>query len=211
VRLLAHFDVYNEESTEAQGATFILLDEFLNLFQRIDAENAKFSPAGVLLTNAEIKDYTGLSGQEEKSFTLKRENELFIPDFPTPPPGLGQQEEVPSEELSIQALQANISRLKSEGFYPVRQIVDLHFKISRSFITLIMIIVGLPIGFWREKGGSVALGLVPGLTLSFIYLVSLELSRTVGYAGFLPPFLAAWLPNGFFLLLGLYLFTYVRQ
>jgi lipopolysaccharide export system permease protein len=146
-----------------------------------------------------------------RRFDFSREAEFFLPGFPMPPAGLGRQGETDSNELSVRGLSEAIELLKAEGYYPVRQTVDLHFKFSRPFITLVMIFVGLPIGFWREKGGSVAMGLIPGLVLSFLYLVALELSRSVGYAGLLPPFLAAWLPNGFFLLLGLYLFSYVRQ
>jgi lipopolysaccharide export system permease protein len=113
--------------------------------------------------------------------------------------------------MNVRALGETIRNLKSEGFNPTRQVVDLHLKLASPFISLIMILVGLPIGFWREKGGSVALGLVWGLTLSFAYMVAQEISRSLGYAGLIPPLMSAWLPSGFFVLLSVYLFSHVRQ
>jgi lipopolysaccharide export system permease protein len=211
VRLLEHFAVYDETRGEALGASFILYDDRLNLSTRIEARKAVFTDEGVRLTDAEVKSYRGMDGVGIPRFDFRRQAELFVPGFPPPPAGLGRQGETDSSELSFRALSETIALLKAEGFYPVRQMVDLQFKFSRPFITLIMIIVGIPIGFWREKGGSVAMGLVPGLLLSFLYLVTMEVSRSVGYAGLLPPLIAAWLPNCFFLLVGLFLFSYLRH
>jgi lipopolysaccharide export system permease protein len=211
LRLLEHFDQYDESKNEARGASFIMYDEHMRLQKRIEAERAVFTPEGARLENAQIKTYRGMDGRGPTGFDFTREKETFIPGIPVPPPGLGRQGETNSDELSFAALSESIRLLQAEGFNPIRQTVDLQFKFSRPFITLVMIFVGIPIGFWREKGGSVAMGLVPGLVLSFLYLVTLELSRTMGYAGLLPPMLAAWLPNCFFLLLGVYLFSYVRQ
>jgi lipopolysaccharide export system permease protein len=211
VRLLMHFGSYNESEKEAEEVSVILFDADLNIKQRIEAEKLHFAKDAATFQVAAIKTYHGMDSQGPKYFNFERLEEYQIPGFPMPPEGLGRHSELNSDELTVRDLSDNIRLLKAEGFNPVRQVVDLNFKFSRPFTTLIMIIVGLPIGFWREKGGSIAMGLVPGLILSFAYLVTLELSRTIGYAGYLPPFLAAWLPNCFFLLFGLYLFSYVRQ
>ncbi|MDR2340553.1 MAG: LptF/LptG family permease [Deltaproteobacteria bacterium] len=212
LRLLEHFATYDGAKSTATGVSVILLDENMFLERRIEAASATFSPEGALFRDAEVKTYHGMSpGAGPKGFYFERLPEFRLPGLPMPPPGLGRHSELNPDEMSVGELSENIRLLRAEGFNPVRQVVDLYFKFSRPFTTLIMVIVGLPIGFWREKGGSIAMGLVPGLILSFAYLVTLELSRTIGYAGFLPPLLAAWLPNCFYLLLGVYLFSYVRQ
>jgi lipopolysaccharide export system permease protein len=41
-----------------------------------------------------------------------------------------------------------------------------------------------------------------GVVACFCYLVVLGLARSLGLAGMLPPFLAAWLANGIFFFLG---------
>jgi lipopolysaccharide export system permease protein len=211
IRLLEHLDSYNEETGEAEGLSILVFDDNLNISKRIEAEKGRFVSNGLSLQNTSEKEYHGLNNESERYFSFKRSAEIFLKEFPTPPPGLGKHSETNSDELNVWALSENIRLLEAEGFNPVKQLVDLHFKFSRPLIVLVMIIVGIPIGFWREKGGSIALGLVLGLSLSFVYLVTLELSRTMGYAMIIPPFLAAWLPNVFFLFLGLYLFSYVRQ
>ncbi|MDR1871569.1 MAG: LptF/LptG family permease [Deltaproteobacteria bacterium] len=210
LRLLTHLGSYKESSGEALSISLLVLDENFNLSRRMEAAKGLFSPEGLTLIEAQEKIYHyGEDGQ--RSFQLVRSDTLTLPDWPMPPKGLGRHGVANSDELSVMGLREVVARLYAEGFYPIRQLVDFQFKFSRPFIPLIMVLVGLPIGFWREKGGSVALGLVIGLTISFVYLISLELSRSVGYTGLLPPFLAAWAPNCFFGLIGLYLFTYVRQ
>ncbi|MDR1487242.1 MAG: LptF/LptG family permease [Deltaproteobacteria bacterium] len=211
VRLFEHFDTYDEAKSLAFGVTILLLDEELNLWRRLEGERGFFSPYGLRLFGVKEKVYLPQTDQRPKSFQLNVSDEVFMAGHPIPPPGLGRHADQRTEEMNFYALAAAISNLEAEGFNPLRQLVDLNFKFSNPFISLIMVFVGIPIGFWREKGGSIALGLVLGLTLSFFYLVTQEISRTMGYAGFLPPFMAAWLPNCFFCLIGLYFFSYVRQ
>jgi lipopolysaccharide export system permease protein len=211
VRLLTHFGSWNEAAGEALDAMVVTFDDSFNMTMRIEAERAIFTDSGAVFYNAGVKEYQAYASGGPRAFTFRRLGEFPLEGLPKPPPGLGRHSELNSDELSVGELSENIRLLKAEGYNPVRQTVDLNFKFSRPFITLVMVIVGLPIGFWREKGGSIAMGLVPGLILSFAYLVTMELSRTIGYAGYLPPLVAAWLPNCFFLLLGVYLFSYVRQ
>jgi lipopolysaccharide export system permease protein len=211
VRLFEHFDAYDETKNLAYGLTILFLDEDLNLSRRLEADRGFFSPNGLRLFGVKEKTYLSHQGGRPHTFTLTRSDEVFLADHPTPPPGLGRHAEERTDEMNFYALANTISNLEAEGFNPIRQVIDLNFKFSTPFISLIMLFVGLPIGFWREKGGSIAVGLVLGLALSFFYLVFQEVSRTMGYAGFLPPLMAAWLPNCFFCLLGVYLFSYVRQ
>jgi lipopolysaccharide export system permease protein len=211
VRTFEHLESYDEERSLAQGLSILILDENLDLERRLEAERGFFSPNGLRLFGVREKTYLTSGSQRPSSFILSQSDELFLADHPMPPPGLGRHAQQRSDEMNVAALAETIENLKAEGFNPVRQVVDFHFKFSAPFISVIMLLVGLPIGFWRERGGSVALGLVLGLILSFFYLVTQEISRTMGYAGLLPPLMAAWLPNCFFGLLGLYLFSHLRQ
>ena len=211
VRLFERMDSYDEARSLGLGLTILILDENLDLSRRIEADRGFFSPGGLRLFGVREKTYLSRDGGRPTTFVYRASDELLLPGHPMPPPGLGRGANQNTDELGLAELSRAIEGLKAEGFNPVRQVVDLHLKISAPLITLIMIVVGVPIGFWRERGGSVAVGLVIGLALSFVYLVTQELSRTMGYAGLLPPLLAAWLPNVFFGLVGLYLFSHLRQ
>ncbi|MDR0355235.1 MAG: LPS export ABC transporter permease LptG [Deltaproteobacteria bacterium] len=211
VRLFQHMESYDESKKMALGLTIILLDPQLDLSRRLQAERGFFSPNGLRLFGVKEKTYLKQGEDRALNYAFNSVPELFLEGHPMPPEGLGRRSEQNTNEMNIPTLMETIQNLESEGFSPTRQIVDLQLKFSSPFISLIMILVGLPIGFWREKGGSIALGLVWGLVLSFIYLVAQEISRSLGYAGLLPPIMAAWVPNCFFAMLSIYLFSHVRQ
>jgi lipopolysaccharide export system permease protein len=211
VRLFERMDSYDEARSLGLGLTVLILDENLDLSRRIEADRGFFSPGGLRLFGVREKAYRYRGGGGPPSFTYRQIDELLLPGHPMPPPGLGRGANQRSDELGVGDLAASIEGLKAEGFNPVRQVVDFHLKFASPLLTLIMVVVGVPIGFWRERGGNVAVGLVSGLALSFVYLVTQELSRSMGYAGLLPPLVAAWLPNVFFGLVGLYLFSHLRQ
>ena len=212
VRLIQHMDSYDEATGEVLGLSMFFFDENMHLARRLEAGKGQFLTNGQLqLENVQDKQYLSQPGHMNLQFTLSRQGKLLLDNFPKPPQGFGRIETKRSEEMNAAELWQAIDRLQAEGFDPSRQKVDFHFKFSFTFISLIMAILGLPLGFWKEKGSSVAVGLSLGIGLSFVYLITLELSRSIGYSGLFPPFLAAWLPNFMFLLFGVYLFSYIRQ
>lgn len=210
VRQLQHLGSYDEADGTIKDATLIFTDDDMNLARRIEAKSGRFTAYHLVLNEVREKNYVVDELTGEKFVLYKNHPVLVLDNWPAPPPGFGRAAQN-SEEMSVAQLWRSISRLTAEGFGPVRQRVDLQFKFSFALLPIIMVVVGLPIGFWREKGGSVALGLASGLLLSFIYLIAMELARSLGYSGLLPPIITAWLPNMFFLLFGAYLFSYVRQ
>jgi len=210
VRLLQHFGSYDEADGSVKEVTLIFTDDDMRLARRVEGRRGHFIDGQLRLSEVREKIYRQDSESGERSFDLKRHDLMVLDDWPSPPAGFGRDDQN-SEELSVAQLWRIIDRLSAEGFGPVRQRVDLQFKFSFALLPIIMVVVGLPIGFWREKGGSIALGLASGLVLSFLYLITMELARSLGYSGLLPPLVAAWLPNLIFFLFGAYLFSYVRQ
>ncbi|MDR3203200.1 MAG: LptF/LptG family permease [Deltaproteobacteria bacterium] len=210
-RIFQRLQSYDESQGMAMGITILLLDDRLDLSRRIEAQWGVFSAQGLTLYKVKEKIYRPKTNQTPQSFTLKIYPSLFLANIPVPPPGIGRRGETKADETSVVGLSESINNLKAEGFNPVRQEVDFQFKISGPLISLVMVILGIPIGFWREKGGSVAVGLIIGLILSFFYLVGQEIFKSMGYASVIPPFMSAWLPNIFFGLTGLFLFSHVRQ
>ncbi|MBW2623898.1 MAG: LptF/LptG family permease, partial [Deltaproteobacteria bacterium] len=115
------------------------------------------------------------------------------------------------EEMDFRSLYQYATRIEAEGHNPVKYWVDLHMKIAFPLICLVMAMIGLPLAFWSEKGVGIAPSIAIGVGISFVYIVFLGLSRSLGYTGLLPPFIAAWLPILFFLPLGFMLFYLVRR
>ena len=206
-----HLGSYTENTGIAENITIIFLDDNMYMASRLDARRGQFRNGQLHLEEVLEKSYPPTTADEQgRAFAVRRHLKMAMSDWPAPPPGLGISNKS-SDELSVSELWTSIDRLAAEGFGPVRQRVDLQFKFSFTMLSFIMVVVGLPLGFWREKGGSIPLGLGLGLGLSFLYLIISELCRSLGYSGVLPPVMAAWLPNLIYLLLGAYLFSYIRQ
>nr|MBC8456837.1 LptF/LptG family permease [Deltaproteobacteria bacterium] len=86
----------------------------------------------------------------------------------------------------------------------------INIKIAFPFVILIMALIGIPVALWKKDMGTpVAVSL--GIVLCFAYLLILGLSRTLGFAGILPPLLSAWFANSLFLFLGIYLMIHVNR
>jgi lipopolysaccharide export system permease protein len=214
VRQIQHLGAYNESDGSVTRVTLLFFDDEGGLTRRIEAQSGRMAEGRLSLNDVTEKIYRSTEGADGRpqraGFTVTRHRTYTIDNWPAPPAGFGRALEN-SDKMSVAQLWRTINRLSAEGFGPTRQRVDLQFKFSFAFLSLIMVVVGLPIGFWKEKGGSVALGIALGLALSFAYLIIMELARSLGYSGLLPAFIAAWLPNMIFLLFGAYLFSYVRQ
>ncbi len=77
-------------------------------------------------------------------------------------------------------------------------------KIAYPFTNLIICALGIPIALRLRKSSRV-LSFSAALALSFIFLWMMEVGRTLGVSGRLPPFVSAWLANVGFGALALFL------
>jgi lipopolysaccharide export system permease protein len=68
-----------------------------------------------------------------------------------------------------------------------------------------MTLIGVSLSSRKVRGGM-GLNLGIGLALSSIYILFSTLSTTFSVNGTLSPFMAVWLPNIVFLLIGVYLY-----
>ena len=133
---------------------------------------------------------------------------LALPEKPTDFTRLTK----PSEEMSLGELARYVAKVEAKGFDPLRQRVDLQAKLSFPFVCLIMALIGIPLALFKEKGRFLPAAVIIGLGVALFYWVGFSYCKSLfGYAGVLPPVMAAWLPNLFFGLLGVFMFTHVKQ
>jgi len=97
-----------------------------------------------------------------------------------------------------------INRLKKIGESVNTELVELNLKVSFPFANLIILLFCVPLVSTssRSKGRGLMFGL--GLLVCFLYLSTLRICQSLGINGVLSPFIAAWLPNFMFALLGIY-------
>ncbi|GAB6099458.1 LptF/LptG family permease [Halanaerocella petrolearia] len=138
---------------------------------------------------------TGESKLEKVSFKIKRRlKELY------------SRKKKP-EELNRAQLKERIKLLADSGIDTKKLKVEYHFKLAQSLASLIFILIGAPLSIKSDKGRI--FGLIASIVIIFAYYVFLSISRSLGRNGLLIPWLAAWLPNLSFVVLGSYLI--IRQ
>ncbi|MBW1708668.1 MAG: LPS export ABC transporter permease LptG [Deltaproteobacteria bacterium] len=202
--IIYNCQVYDQRARILEGVSLFRLNDKFAVYERIEAKKAQWKDDHWLFSQGLVKTYLDDGRIELKHF----DQAVFaIPEM------FGDFSRVmrPPEEMDFKSLLDYANRMEAEGHDPVRYWVDLHFKIAFPVICFVMTLIGLPIALWKEKGGGIALGIGAGIGLSFVYFIFLGLSRSLGYTGLLPPAISAWLPNVFFMLLGSFLFTMVRQ
>ena len=105
------------------------------------------------------------------------------------------------QEMSSKELRQQIDILQQAGADTKNFEVDLYMKYSIPFSGLIFVLLGVPLGLRVKRGGK-ATGIILSIVLVLLYYLLLSTTRSMGRGDMLIPFLAAWLPNMVFGILG---------
>jgi lipopolysaccharide export system permease protein len=106
--------------------------------------------------------------------------------------------------MSSKELRQQIDILQQAGADTKNFEVDFYMKYSIPFSGLIFVLLGVPLGL-RVKRGSKATGIILSIVLVLLYYLLLSTTRSMGRGDMLIPFLAAWLPNIVFSILGIFI------
>jgi len=172
------------------------------LKRRIYAEEAELSGNDLILHDVwerrfeknrpasfDMKDSLGLTLDEDKSHFVK---------------GVKK-----AGQMHFRELRKYIEELKENHFETVRFRVDLHYKISFPLACLVVVLLGIPFAFTMGKRGTLV-GIGLSLVIAIVYWGAIGIFKSLGYAGYLSPFLGAWGPNLIFGLIGIYLIFNLR-
>jgi lipopolysaccharide export system permease protein len=102
-----------------------------------------------------------------------------------------------------------IRALERSGGTPYELMFQQAEKIVIPIATFIIILFGAPLANSSHRGGP-AYGIGISLGITMVYLVLFRVADAVGTAGILNPWVAAWVPNGIFLLGAIVLMARVR-
>lgn len=111
------------------------------------------------------------------------------------------------EEFTFFDLQKQIEDMKSKGLAATAYEVDLQTKLAIPVISPLMILLAVPFALKRHRGGGMALSFGMAMLIGFGYWVLTAFCISLGHSAVLAPWIAAWLPNSIFVLIGLYFFT----
>lgn len=82
--------------------------------------------------------------------------------------------------------------------------VEKHKRIAFPFATVVLTIIGVSLSSRKTRGG-IGLHLAAGLTISFAFILFMQISTTFAIKSDLEPWIAVWMPNLVFTIIGLFL------
>ena len=109
------------------------------------------------------------------------------------------------EEMNFFELRDHIRGMKEKGSEGVKAYqVEMHTRMSAPAAVLILTLIGAALSSRKLRGGT-GMHLGIGITIAFAYILFMQVSKSFAISGGLSPFLAAWIPNFIFCVLGIYL------
>ncbi|MBU1277193.1 MAG: LPS export ABC transporter permease LptG [Proteobacteria bacterium] len=196
---------YQPDSQSLAEVTCYRFGPQFTMNERIDAKRARYLGGKWMFFDGLYQRRLPGGGYSAQIFD---QLEVALPEKPADFSRLNK----PSEEMSLGELAHYVAKQERLGFDPLRQRVDMQAKLSFPFVCLIMALIGIPLAMFKEKGRFLPAAVLIGLGVALFYWVGFSYTKSIfGYTGVLPPVIAAWLPNLFFGLVGVFMFTHVRQ
>jgi lipopolysaccharide export system permease protein len=187
--LIANIAFFHPGKQTAHGITLYFYDNNFKLIKRLDARNAYYKNDQWVFESP-VNQILEVSGETKK---------VTYPDQLTLPLSFKPSDLVrvskKSEEMSFSELKAYIEKVRKEGYDATIYQVDLYVKTAFPFICLIMSIIGSGTALKQSKISGLAQPIVFGVVAAFFYWMMNSISISLGHAGQLPSFLAAWSTN----------------
>ena len=113
------------------------------------------------------------------------------------------------EQMGFRELRRFTRSLERSGADANEIKVELSLKIAIPVACVIIVFFGAPLATSTQRGGT-AFGIGISLATTIVYLMLIQLTKAIGEGGAIPPYLAAWIPNVIFGVIGVVLLTRVR-
>jgi lipopolysaccharide export system permease protein len=165
----------------------VSLQEFAKgeLHRRIDAAEATWDGKHWVFSSGYLRTF---EGGKEKVEPFER---MQVEGLPERPQDFAKESRKP-DEMSYPELRGYVDRLRASGSRVSNYLVDLHLKLAFPLVNLIVVMIGAPIAT-RLRMQSAALGFGLSVTIAFLYYALMRTGQALGHNGALPPYLAAWL------------------
>lgn len=187
---------FHASKKKMEDVFFMLFDEGLPV-QAVRSKEAGYSnPVWVFRS--------GILYQFAQDGKLKRQGSFSKQSFQLPLAGEKMKEHiVDTDSLSARQLRSHIAYLKGQGLDTRELEVDFYWHFAIPVSCVIFSLFCLPFSLLL-KAQSHALGLGLSGVVTFFYYVIMNIGNILGKNGILSPFISAFLPDLFFLLLGLF-------
>ncbi|MCH6567569.1 MAG: LPS export ABC transporter permease LptG [Nitrospinae bacterium] len=196
-----HFD---KASGKLNGIALYRLNSANRLFQRIDADSARWDGELWRFENVYIRDFHSDGSFRTEYFPTKS-----FP-FSEQPGDFGEIQKDPNE-MSYKEIRRLVKEIRASGYDDTHYAVEMNSKLATPLTAFIMALFGVPFSLRTGRRGGLFFGIVLSIAVGFSYWVLTSVTLALGHAGHLPPALSAWSPNLLFSSSGLYLLLSVQQ
>ena len=199
-----NIQLYHPDRNVLEGLTIYRFNPDYALVQRVDARSAQWKEGKWILSGASVTDF------DPQGVPARNDFPELILSLPETPSDFQIAEKNPNE-MNFRQLLEYVQKIERDGYDARKYRTAMHGAISFPFTVIIMACLGIPLALRSERGAGLARGIGYSIFISFIYLVVYSFMLELGKGGSFPPFLAAWLANFIFAMVGVYLLLSVRH
>jgi len=195
--LILQAKLFNPETATLSGITVWEVDQSLRPVARLDAATAVPAAGGWQLqemTRSVFAQPGGVTVSGKSTEFVKLD--LVAADLKVVAKS--------AEDMGFRALLRYCNTISESGYDATRYLTLLHAKISLPFAALIMAFLGIPFALKDNRSGGAGIGIGISIGIGFSYFIINALLLSLGQAGALPPYVAAWAANLLFAGAGLW-------
>lgn len=188
---LIHVRSFSVKESLLRDITILEQDKNEQVTSKIQAKQAKWEKDHWTFLDCVLYNYNLSEGAEEPAHFKK-----MLIDIEEKPKDFLRRESS-AEFMSFKKLKRYIERLAVARVKIVQKLkVELYYKVSFPFVSLIIIFLGIPFALNSQStGGGKIAGIGLCIIIAFCYYTVEALSLALGKRGTLPPLLSAWLAN----------------
>jgi lipopolysaccharide export system permease protein len=199
-----NIQLYRPERNILEGITLYRFDPNFHLRERIDARSARWEKGRWVFSEASVTRFP------PGGFPVRKQFAELLLSLPETPDDFRIAEKNP-DEMNYRQLRDYVGKIEQDGYDASKYRCAMHASFSFPFISVLMAFLGIPIALRKERGGGITLAVGFSILISFAYWGVFSFCLELGKAGTLPPFVAAWMGNFIFALVGFYLFLSIRH
>jgi lipopolysaccharide export system permease protein len=197
--IIYNLENYDGANKTIHGLGVYTFNDNFDLIEVVKAEKAGFAEDKWMLENGTVTIFIDTDLYPlTKKFKTK---ELLIEEKPRD--FVEIEREV--EGLRLKEMHAYIEKTRKTGANVRGMEVQFHYRVSLSFLPMVMGLLAIPFSVGRRREGSVAKDLGICLLVTFLYWLTYNLSMTLGKNGTITPWISAWIPSVIFMGLALFL------
>ena len=198
-----NFSMFDPRTNTLKGIKINLFDRDMNLYERIDAKEAKWEDGKWVFRNLLVTTFP------EDGFPLLEKVSSKVIALPESPSDFMAIQKS-TEEMGLIELNRFIKKTRSEGYDTTKDRTDMHGKIAFPLISVILAILGISFSLRSERSGGIAQSIGTGIIIGFSYWIVFAFAISLGRSGTIPPVAAAWTANFIFGIVALIMFMRVK-